>query len=34
MQMAMAATVTPMRVAASENRGRLANGTRLGMGSA
>ena len=34
MQMAMAATVTPMRVRASERRGRLANGTALGLGSA
>ena len=34
MQMAMAATVTPMSVAASEARGRLAKGTALGPGSA
>ena len=34
MQMAIAATVTPMRVAASDARGRLAKGTALGPGSA
>ena len=34
MQMAIAAKVTPISVAASEARGRLAKGTALGLGTA